>query len=189
MDEQLLETLRDAQRFGFFGDRQVELAAQHALGFVAAIGRLRPGSRIVDLGSGGGLPGLVLADTYRDATITLIDRRQKRTDFLRRAATRLGYRHVEVVEADVSELIAEVEIGARPVFDVVTARGFGPPSLTLSMACALIGPLGRVVISEPPSGDRWRPEQLDSLDVEREAVGHVSVFRRRGDHGASRGST
>src|SRR5680860_267438 len=136
MDDHLLETLRDAQRFGFFGNRPIEEAAQHALGFVLALGALEPGSRIVDLGSGGGLPGLVVADAYRDGAITLIDRRQKRTDFLRRAATRLGYDHVEVITADVSDLIADVEGGGRSPFDVATARGFGPPSLTLSMGCA-----------------------------------------------------
>ncbi len=178
MDDGLLETLRDAQRFGFFGGRPVEQAAEHALGFVRAVGPIEPGSRLVDLGSGGGLPGLVLAESYRDCTITLIDRRQKRTDFLRRAALRLGFDHVEVIEGDVSELIAEVESGRLP-FEVATARGFGPPSRTLSMGCALIGPDGRVVISEPPSGDRWNAELMDALGVERRAVGHVSVFRRR----------
>ena len=179
MNEQLLETLRDAQRLGFFGDRPIEEAAQHALGFVAAIGPLQPGHRIVDLGSGGGLPGLVLAETYRDGSVTLIDRRQKRTDFLRRAALRLGYEHVEVIEADVSDLIDEIEAGRRARFDVATARGFGPPALTLRTGCALVGPDGRVVISEPPAGDRWRPDLMRSLAVERESVGHVSVFQRR----------
>ena len=178
MNTELLETLRDAQRFGFFGRRPVEEAAQHAHGFVDAIGRLEPGCRIVDLGSGGGLPGLVLAEAYRECEITLIDRREKRTDFLRRAAMRLGYDHVEVIAADVSVLLVDVEAGVRPVFDVATARGFGPPSVTLTMACGLIGPRGRVVISEPPSGDRWDSELMRTLDVTRVSRGHVSVFQR-----------
>jgi 16S rRNA (guanine527-N7)-methyltransferase len=108
----------------------------------------------------------------------LVDRRQKRTDFLRRAAMRLGYDHVEVIAADVSQLIAEVEGGGRTRFDVATARGFGPPSVTLTAACALIGPTGRVVISDPPSGDRWDHDLMRSLRVQRETVGHVSVFHR-----------
>lgn len=178
MDDQLLETLRDAQRFGFFGDRPIEEAAHHARGFVDALGPLDVGSRLVDLGSGGGLPGLVLAAAYPTVQITLIDRREKRTDFLRRAASRLGYDHVEVIAGDVAVLIDEVAAGVRPRFDVATARGFGPPSVTLTMGCGLIVPGGRVVISEPPAGDRWDSDLLTELGVTRTAVGHVSVFHR-----------
>lgn len=178
MDELLVETLRDAQRFGFFGSRPIEEAIEHSQQFVDAIGRLDDGSRIADLGSGGGLPGLVLAASYPDASLTLIDRREKRTDFLRRAVRRLGWDHVTVISADVAQLIRD-----RPKrllsFDIVTARGFGPPEDTLRAGLALIGPAGRVVISEPPTDDRWDPSLLDELDVRRERVGAVSVFHRR----------
>lgn len=178
MVDRLLETLRDAQRFGFFGDRPIEEAAQHARGFVDAIGPLPPGARLVDLGSGGGLPGLVVADAYPHVHIALIDRREKRTDFLRRAASRLGFDHVEVIAGDVATLIDSVIAEERPCFDVVTARGFGPPSVTLTMANGLIGSAGRIVISEPPAADRWDPELLTELDLTRTPVGHVSVFAR-----------
>ncbi|MDW3215377.1 MAG: RsmG family class I SAM-dependent methyltransferase [Ilumatobacteraceae bacterium] len=178
MNTELLETLRDAQRFGFFGGRPVEQAAEHALGFVDALGPLDAGCRLVDLGSGGGLPGLVLADAYPEIRITLVDRREKRTDFLRRAVLRLDFTHVDVVAADVDVLIGEVDDGIRHRFDVVTARGFGPPSTTLTVACDLLAPAGRVVISEPPAGDRWDAELLTSLGVTRLPVGHVSVFQR-----------
>ncbi len=178
MDERLLETLRDAQRFGFFGRAPIDEAARHSLGYVDAIGELEPGSTIVDLGSGGGLPGLVLADRYRDAAVTLVDRREKRTDFLRRAVTRLGFEHVEVVAADVDVLIRDVAVGARRPFDVATARGFGPPGVTLAAAAALIAPTGRIVISEPPAGDRWDGDLLASLGLLRRPAGQVSVFHR-----------
>ncbi len=174
---ELLETLRQAQRFGFFGPGSVEAAAEHAASYVAAIGPLPPGARIVDLGSGGGLPGLVVADAYRDAAVVLLDRREKRTDFLVRAVSRLEFGHVTVRCADVRVLIDEVVNGLTPPFDVVTARGFGPPEVTLRAAVALIGSAGRIVISEPPSGDRWPTDLLAELRLESSAVGPVRVFR------------
>jgi 16S rRNA (guanine527-N7)-methyltransferase len=179
MDDQLIETLRDAQRFGFFGDRPIEEAAGHSIAFVDAIGTLAAGTRLVDLGSGGGLPGLVLADHYRHVAITLVDRRQKRTDFLRRATRRLEFDHVEIVTADVADLCRHVARGTISAFDVATARGFGPPAVTLRYAVGLVHEHGRIVISEPPSGDRWDSDVVAGLDVERSALGAVSVFRRR----------
>lgn len=180
MHDGLLETLRLAQRFGFFGDRPVEEAAAHSMAFVQAIGTLPAGARVVDLGSGGGLPGLVIADEYRSVAITLIDRREKRTDFLRRATRRLEFDHVEVIDGDVEHLARQVAIGHTEPFDVVTARGFGPPEVTVRVASRLTTSTGRIVISEPPVGNRWDDTVLDELHLIRESHGSVSVFRRTG---------
>jgi 16S rRNA (guanine527-N7)-methyltransferase len=173
---QLIETLRQAQRFGFFGDRDIIEAVAHARSFVEAIGPLRPGARVVDLGSGGGLPGLVLADAYPEASILLIDRRQKRTDFLERAILRLGWQHVTVRTGDVRALHDEITVGGSARFDVVTARGFGPPELTLRTAAALCRRDGQIVISEPPSGDRWPAVLLAELGMTSRRVGPVRRF-------------
>mgnify|MGYP001818277127 FL=1 len=176
MDDQLIETLRDAQRLGFLGRRPVEQAAEHAHGFVEAIGEPPAGARIIDLGSGGGLPGLVLADAYPECAITLVDRRGKRTDFLRRAVRRLGWGHVSVMQADVDDLVRLVRSDDLDRYDVVTARGFGPPEVTLGFAVALVTPEGRIVISEPPEGDRWDPDLLASVGRHRVRRGPVGVF-------------
>lgn len=177
MNPSLIETLRLAQRLGFFGAGPIERAVDHARGFVEAIGPLPAGARVVDLGSGGGLPGLVLADAYPHTSITLIDRRTKRTDFLERAVRRLGYRHVRVRAGDVSELVRAVARRAEEPFDVVTARGFGPPEVTLRAGAALARREGCVVISEPPAGDRWDPELLAELGVSSDVRGPVRRFR------------
>lgn len=176
MHPELIETLRDAQRLGFFGDRDIAQAAEHSRGFVDAIGEVPPGSRILDLGSGGGLPGLILADAYPQATVQLVDRRQKRTDFLERAVRRFEWGHVAVRCDDVRRVLDEVRDGGVEPFDVVTARGFGPPEITLRIAAAFRGPGGRIVISEPPEGDRWDPELLVELGLSARRVGPVRVF-------------
>jgi 16S rRNA (guanine527-N7)-methyltransferase len=58
----------------------------------------------------------------------------------------------------------------------VVARGFGPPEWTLRHAVGLLADQGRVVISEPPAGDRWRPELLAELGVSSVARGSVRIF-------------
>ncbi len=172
----LIETLRQAQRFGFFGDRPIEDAVQHALDFVRPIATLAPDSRVVDLGSGGGLPGLVVADQLPHTSVVLIDRREKRADFLQQAVSRLGWSHVSVRCAEVSSLIREVREGTETSFELVTARGFGPADFTLRCAAALRSPTGQIVISDPPSGDRWEAPLLTELDLGREQHGSVAVF-------------
>jgi 16S rRNA (guanine527-N7)-methyltransferase len=174
MDDRLLETLREAQRLGFVGGGPVEQAVDHSMAFVDAIGL--DGARLVDLGSGGGLPGLVLAAAFPGASIVLIDRRRKRTDFLELAIRRLRFGHVTVECRDVSALIRDVEHGSTAAFDVVTARGFGPPERTLRAARALMTSSGRIVISEPPTGDRWDPALLDELRLTSVRSGPVRVF-------------
>jgi len=175
---ELIETLRDAQRLGFFGSRPIEEAIEHSQAFVSALGELAPGLRLVDLGSGGGLPGLVLADAYPNIEIVLVDRRAKRTDFLARAVSRLRMAHVTVRGADTAALAGEVSSGTLPCFDVVTARGFGPPAFTLRTAVALVADAGRVVVSEPPSGERWDAELLADLGLRAGLPGRVRVFTR-----------
>ncbi|MEZ5298662.1 MAG: RsmG family class I SAM-dependent methyltransferase [Ilumatobacteraceae bacterium] len=133
---ELFETLRQAQRFGFFGDRPIDEAVAHAEHYVAAIeGR---GGRLIDLGAGGGLPGLVIADARPDLEIVLLDRREKRTDFLARAARRLGFDHVEVWCRDAGDVVRDVTTERDPGFDLVTARGFGPPEVTLRMGAGCV---------------------------------------------------
>jgi 16S rRNA (guanine527-N7)-methyltransferase len=176
-DELLTETLRQAQRFGFFGPSPIELAIEHADQFVAAIGAASPAMRIIDIGSGGGLPGLVVADRLRHADVTLLDRREKRTDFLRQASARLGFGHVRVVAGDATVHARAVESGEVDAYDVVTARGFGPAEQTLRIGRRLIGGHGMIVISEPPTGHRWDQHLLAELGLESERLGKVRRFR------------
>jgi len=171
-----IEVLRESQRLGFLGARPVEQAAEHAAAFAVAFGQLPPGARLIDLGSGGGLPGLVVAELLPQCSIVLVDRRQKRTDFLHRAVRRLALGNVEVRAADVATVARDVEAGTEDPFDGVTARGFGPPATTLRLARRLIARTGTIVISEPPTGERWEQALLDELGLETDKIGPVRVF-------------
>lgn len=177
-DDELLTTLRESQRLGFLGERSLEEVVAHARVFTRALdlhGALD--ARIIDLGAGGGVPGLVIASDLPHAQLTMVDRRAKRTDFLERMVRRHGWSdRVTVVSADAHHL-ADREAGQ---YDAVVARGFGPPDETLLLAARFVRPGGRIVVSEPPTGDRWDPEVLEGLNLTRheihDAAGRVVVF-------------
>lgn len=176
-DDELRDVLTESQRVGFLGSRPIGEVIEHARCFVRALDVLPAGSRVLDLGSGGGVPGLVIAHDRPDLAVVLLDRRTKRTDFLARVVRRLGWSdRVEVVADDVEAILPNEAAS----FDAVVARGFGPPIATLTTALVLLRPHGLVVISEPPDGDRWDPALVTTLGAERQAAsGAVAVFRRR----------
>jgi 16S rRNA (guanine527-N7)-methyltransferase len=184
-DDALVAVLTDAQRLGFLGARPIPEVIEHARGFVRALETTPPVRSVLDLGSGGGVPGLVIAHDRPDLMVTLLDRRAKRTDFLERAVRRLGWQdRVDVITADAADLTADVTDG-------IVARGFGPPAETLRLAARLVRRGGPIVISEPPqddpSEDRWHVARLERLGLERLPTpaprtaleGRVAVFVRR----------
>jgi 16S rRNA (guanine527-N7)-methyltransferase len=173
----LIDALTEAQRLGFLGARPIPEVIEHAGAFVEGLNGLSADARVIDLGSGGGVPGLVIANDRPDLQVTLLDRRTKRTDFLERIVHRLGWaERVSVIPTDVAAFHPD------DLFDAAVARGFGPPAETLAVAARLVRVGGRVVISEPPTGDRWDVDVLARVGVERVTVslGRVAVFVRVG---------
>ncbi len=122
----------------------------HADQYVLALPDDLRGGRLVDLGSGGGLPGLVIVARRPDLTVTLVERRDKRADLLRFGVRGLGAGdRVQVVAADIDTVIRR-EPGA---FDIVTSRSFGPLSDVVRVAAALLRIGGCLIVSEPPEGE------------------------------------
>lgn len=161
----LVDALLDAQRLGFLGSRPIPEVIEHARGFVRAL-RARENDRVIesvlDLGSGGGVPGLIIAHDLPAAHLTLLDRRAKRTDALERLVRRLGWQdRITVTCTDVTTFVPD------DPFDAVVARGFGPPEFTLTQAARLVRVGGPIVISEPPGVDRWDDQLLAELGLRR----------------------
>ena len=162
----VLAALAEARARGFVGGGQdVEALAEHARGFVAPIVGAR---HVLDLGSGGGVPGLVIAALCPDATVTLLDASVGRTDWLRRIVGRLGWGdHVAVVTGRAEELAHDDTW--RGSQDAVVARSFAPPLVTAEVGSALVRVGGRLVVSEPPTLDpqRWPDAALAELGLRR----------------------
>ena len=145
-DARLLVALAVIQAGGAIGERSLVDAVAHADRFVDLI---PSGPRsLVDLGSGGGLPALVICWRRRDLSVTMVERRATRADMLRRAivSLELGER-ATVVNADARLVCGESPAG----FDVVTARSFADLPTTTRYVEALLSPGGVALISEPPA--------------------------------------
>ena len=153
----LTDLLTEAQSQGFIGPGDLQPHVEHALGFVAARGMRDGPERVVDLGSGGGLPSLVLAQTWSAAEFWLIEANQRRVSFLAEAVVRMGWTdrvHACNGRAEVFGRDGQL----RGTMDLVTARGFGPPAVTAECAGPFLVPGGRLIVSEPPASEgerRW----------------------------------
>jgi 16S rRNA (guanine527-N7)-methyltransferase len=157
--------LGEARELGFLGPGPVDAHRDHAAAFVAALAARPPGLGI-DLGSGGGVPGLVLATALPAWRWQLVETGARRAAFLDRAVARLGLEdRVEVVSGRAEDLGRTP--GARSRADAVTARSFGLPPVTAECAAPLLRPGGVLVVSEPPGGpgDRWDAEGLAALGL------------------------
>jgi 16S rRNA (guanine527-N7)-methyltransferase len=152
----LREVLLDAQKIGFIGTNiPIDDHLDHALGFA----RAWPGptdGRMLDLGSGGGLPGLVLAACWPDSTWVLLDARVQRTTFLTTAAGHLGMAGRVQARHGRAEDVAR-EPAYRATFDGVVVRSFGAPPVVAECAAGFLRAGGFLVVSEPPGedGSRW----------------------------------
>jgi 16S rRNA (guanine527-N7)-methyltransferase len=177
-DPELLSVLESLRTRGALGEESLARAIAHAEAFIAAIPD--DAAALVDLGSGGGLPALVIAVERPGLRVVMTDRRERRMDLLRLACVRLGLDdRVTVLTGDVTMLGREAALAGR--FDVVTARAFGAPLWTASCAVPFLAPHGSVIVSEPPPdervGRRWDDDSLATLGLRRSAEDFPMVQR------------
>ncbi|HWH35630.1 MAG TPA: RsmG family class I SAM-dependent methyltransferase [Acidimicrobiales bacterium] len=162
------DVLEQARQLGFLGPGPVADHIDHALGFAAALGRI-PAGPLLDLGSGGGLPGLVLALAWPESSWTLLDAGARRTAFLSASVQRLQLAdRVQVVTGR-----AEV-VGRSPAhrgrYQLVAARSFARPAVVAECAAPLLVPGGSLLVSDPPAAaphtpPRWPAAALAALGL------------------------
>lgn len=178
------EQLERARSLGFLGPGPVEPHRRHADQLAEALERLAPTvrtGRALDLGSGGGLPGLVLALRWPESTWVLLDANERRTAFLIETVDALGLAdRVEVLRERAELAGRRSELRAR--LDLVTARSFGPPAVTAECGAPFLRPGGLLAVSEPPVPDpaRWPAEGLATIGLSLLEVGTWAVFRLAG---------
>jgi 16S rRNA (guanine527-N7)-methyltransferase len=182
------EVLELARSRGLLGDGPLTDQVAHSLGFLAAFGEYvgaggsavdtttGPGpQRWMDLGSGGGLPGLVLASRWTRSQAAFLDARSRSATFLSEAVDALGWAdRVVVIHARAEAVGRRADL--RGGFDLVVARSFGPPAETAECAAPFLRSGGHLIVAEPPPGSeaireedesaRWPAEALRALGQE-----------------------
>ncbi len=130
-----------------------------ALTLLPGLAGFPAGARVVDVGSGGGVPGIVLAIARPDLAFTLVESTTKKAAFLVAVAEALGLSNVTVRAERAEKLLAE---GLRGAFDVATARAVARLDTLLPWTAPFVRPGGRLLLIK---GERAEEELADAKKV------------------------
>ena len=125
---------------GLLGPREVpRLWTRHVLNCAAVADLVPRPATLIDLGSGAGLPGIVLALLLPDVQVTLLERMERRSLFLDECVQELGLRNAQVYRATAEE------VAGKLAADVLTARAVAPLDRLAGLAAGLVRPGGLIL--------------------------------------------
>jgi 16S rRNA (guanine527-N7)-methyltransferase len=135
------ELARRGEELGLIGPLELpRVWTRHILNSALVAPLLEARGRVGDIGSGAGLPGLVLAIARPDVTMVLIEPMERRVEWLTTEATRLGLDNVEVVRARAEEVADDL------VLDQVTARAVSALSKLIPITVPLVKSGGQLIL-------------------------------------------
>lgn len=137
------------EELGLVGPRELERLWTRHIVNSALLGTLITGESVVDVGSGAGFPGLVLAIMRPDIHFTLVEPMERRATWLSEETVRLGLNNVTVVRARAQD------VPPSSVFDTVTARAVSALKTLVPMTLPLVKPGGSLVFLK---GEKVREE-------------------------------
>ena len=140
-----------------------DLIVYHILDSLAA-GPFLQGSRIVDVGTGAGFPGLPLAICYPQWQFVLLDSHRRKTRFLEQAIIRIGLNNVSVVSCRVAAY------QPAALFDSVITRAYASLAILLAETVRLCAPTGMIFAMKgryPADEIRSIPASCRLMAVER----------------------
>jgi len=159
----------------------MQMVTHHLLDSLAAVPAFKDARNVLDVGAGGGLPGIVLAITRPDMQVAMIDTVHKKTAFLTQVKAELGLTNVTVHTMKVQDL----EVSDK--FDVITSRAFADLSDFVNWSGHLLQEGGQFIALKgvAPSEERerlpqdWKVSGLQPLEVPRLGAERHLVFIQR----------
>ena len=162
---------------GGIGSDPLERILAHARNYIVVIQELAGDGELslLDLGSGVGIPGLLLAIESPLLRVTLVDSMNRRSKVAAEFVPRFGLSdRVEVVNGRAEDLLPS-HAGA---FDVAVARCFGPPPLLAELSVGFLRPGGFLVVSEPPNSEDVRSVRWPATGLRKLGFGKAKFFDR-----------
>ncbi|SDE22658.1 16S rRNA m(7)G-527 methyltransferase [Massilia sp. PDC64] len=159
----------------------MQMVTHHLLDSLAAVPAFAGAQNVLDVGSGGGLPGIVLAIVRPDMKVSMIDTVHKKTAFLTQVKAELGLANVTVYTARVEQL----QVSDK--FDVITSRAFADLSDFVNWSSHLLADGGRYIalkgVAPKDEQERlpaeWKVDRVQPLDVPRLGAERHLVFIQR----------
>jgi 16S rRNA (guanine527-N7)-methyltransferase len=159
----------------------LQMVTHHLLDSLAAVPAFKDAANVLDVGSGGGLPGIVLAIVRPDMKVSMIDTVHKKTAFLTQVKAELGLGNVTVHTMRVEQL----QVSDK--FDVITSRAFADLSDFVSWSSHLLAAGGRYIalkgVAPKDEQERlpaeWKVTAVEPLQVPRLGAERHLVFIER----------
>ena len=148
-----------------------QMVIQHLLDAMSALFAFKGAKRVLDVGTGGGLPGIVIAiwamEAEPEMQVHLIDTVKKKTAFLTQVKAELGLEQVTVHSGHVEKLVSE------NTFDVITSRAFAELIDFVKLSGHLLEQDGSMIALKGKMPEEeiqrlplaWRVEKIESLTV------------------------
>lgn len=158
---ELLETNR---KFNLTAIREPgEAWMRHILDSLSLLGHLNDATSLIDVGTGGGLPGIPLAITQSPCAVTLLEATGKKARFCQSVIEQLDLPHARVVN-DRAEAVGQ-DKGHRAAYDIAVARAVGPIRVLVELTLPLTKVGGRVLAMKGRRVEEELAEAGDALHL------------------------
>lgn len=138
---------------------------------LAGLASLPSSGRVIDIGTGGGVPGLVLAIVRPDLAFTLTDSARRKTAWVQECVELLGLPNVTVVTSRLELLGRDPQ--ARERFDAVTAKALASLAVLVELALPLLKVGGKLIAYKGPAFDQERQQAEKALRLLRGEITQV----------------
>ena len=169
--------VREGEKRGLVGPRELDrLWTRHILNSSAVLDFVPEAGSVIDVGSGAGFPGLVVAICRPKCSVTLVDSMERRCTWLEDAVDELGLQNTQVLHGRSEKLIG------RTSADIVTARAVARLRKLLGWTMPLLSSGGSLLALKGVSVDEEIDEAIPELRRYKAAFADVHAVTPFGTH-------